>query len=388
MEKSIFMDHSSTTPVDPLVIEAMLPYFSEKFGNPSTLYAYGREAREGMDNAREQVARSLGAEPDDIFFNSGGTESDNLGIKGVAYARKEKNGHIITTSIEHPAILDTCDHLENEGFEVTILPVDEFGRVSTEELESAMREDTFLVSIGYANHEIGTIQDIKELAKIVHEHDALLHTDAVQAVTKLPVDVKKEGIDLLSLSGHKIYAPKGVGALYVRKGVMIAPTQHGGGHERKLRSGTENVPGIVGLGKAMELGVERLPTDIPRIERMRDRLIKGILDDVEDTYLNGHPERRLPHNAHLRFAHIEGEAIILNLDFMGIAASTGSACTSKSLKASHILLAIGLKPEEAHGSLRLTLGRENTDQDVDAVLDAVPKVVDKLRKMSPLGRKE
>ena len=388
MEKSIFMDHSSTTPVDPLVIEAMLPYFSEKFGNPSTLYAYGREAREGMDNAREQVARSLGAEPDEIFFNSGGTESDNLGIKGVAYARKEKNGHIITTSIEHPAILDTCDHLENEGFEVTILPVDEFGRVSTEELESAMREDTFLVSIGYANHEIGTIQDIKELAKIVHEHDALLHTDAVQAVTKLPVDVKKEGIDLLSLSGHKIYAPKGVGALYVRKGVRIAPTQHGGGHERKLRSGTENVPGIVGLGKAMELGVERLPTDIPRIERMRDRLIKGILDDVEDTYLNGHPERRLPHNAHLRFAHIEGEAIILNLDFMGIAASTGSACTSKSLKASHILLAIGLKPEEAHGSLRLTLGRENTDQDVDAVLDAVPKVVDKLRKMSPLGRKE
>jgi cysteine desulfurase len=385
VERRVYMDHSATTPVDQAVVEAMLPYFSESFGNASTLYALGREAREAVEMAREQVAQGLGANPEEIVFTSGGTESDNLGIKGVAYGRKDK-GHIITTSIEHPAVLNTCEHLESEGFEVTFLPVNEYGQVSAEELDTAMRDDTFLVSIGYGNNEIGTVQDIKKLAKVVHARGALLHTDAVQAVTKLPIDVKDIGVDLLSLSGHKIYGPKGVGALYVRKGVDLAPLMHGGGHEHGLRSGTENVPGIVGLGKAVELGTEEMGTSIPRIRGLRDRLTKGILDRVDDAFLNGHPERRLPHNAHFRFSYIEGEAIILNLDFLGIAAATGSACSSKSLKASHVLLAIGLTPEEAHGSLRLTLGRGNTDEDVDYVLEKVPQVVEKLRAMSPLGK--
>jgi cysteine desulfurase len=386
LERRVYMDHSATTPVDPAVVQTMLPYFSEKFGNASTLYSLGREAKEGLEKAREQVAGGLGTSAEDIVFTSGGTESDNLGIMGVAYGRKEKGGHVITTSIEHPAVLNTCEQLESQGFEVTYLPVNEYGQVLAEELEASMRDDTFLVSIGYGNHEIGTVQDIKELAKIAHEHGALVHTDAVQAVTKVPLNVDDVDIDLLSLSGHKIYGPKGVGALYVRKGVKLTALMHGGGHERQLRSGTENVPGIVGLGKAVELGIGRMGASIPRIKALRDRLMDGVLGTVGDAFLNGHPEKRLPHNAHFRFSYIEGEAIILNLDFLGIAAATGSACTSSSLKASHVLLAIGLKPEQAHGSLRLTLGQGNTDEDVDYVLEKVPQVVEKLRSMSPLGK--
>jgi cysteine desulfurase len=382
-DKYIYMDHAATTPVDPTVLETMLPYFTEKFGNASTLYSLGREANEASEIAREQVASGLGEKSSEIIFTSGGTESDNLAVKGVAYARKEMTGHIVTTSIEHAAIIKTCERLEDLGFGVTYLPVDKDGLVSKEDLVNALRDDTFLVSIGYANSEIGTIQDIKEFAKLAHDGGALFHSDAVQAIGKFPIDVKDLGVDLLSMSSHKIYGPKGMGALFVKSGIRLAPTVHGGGHEMKMRSGTENVPGMVGFGKAVDLGIQRMDEN-RRIQDLRDRLISGILGEVDHSYLNGHPEKRLSNNAHFRFSFIEGEAIILNLDYLGLAASTGSACSSKSLKASHILLAIGLKPEEAHGSLRLTMGRENTDEEVDRVLDILPGVVEKLRKMSPL----
>lgn len=383
-DTEIYMDHSATTPVDPEVLDAMMPYFSEKFGNASTIYALGRKSREAVDEARERTAKALGGEADEIIFTSGGSESDNLAIIGSALARKNK-GHIIACNIEHPAVLRTCESLEDSGFDITFLPVNKFGQVELDTLQNTMQKDTFLVSIGFANHEIGTVQDMKEISKLVHDHGALLHTDAVQAVTKVPTNVKDFDVDLMSMSGHKIYGPKGVGALYIKNGVRLKPICYGGGHERGLRSGTENVPGIIGLARALELGMERMPTEMPRIQKMRDRLIKNILDGIDDSFLNGHAEKRLPHNAHFRFSFIEGEAILLNLDYMGVGAATGSACSSKSLKASHVLLAIGLKPEEAHGSLRLTLGRRNTDEEVDKVLEIVPQVVEKLRKMSPLG---
>lgn len=386
-KKRIYMDHAATTPLDPLVLEAMLPFFSEKFGNPSSLYTEGREAGDALEMAREQLAKGIGAKPDEIIFTSGGTESDNLALKGVSLSREKKSGHIITATIEHPAILKACQYLESLGFKVTYLPVDKYGSIQLDMLKKAFKKDTFLVSIGMANNEIGTIQDMKEISKMVHEHGAILHTDAVQAIGKRPVDVNALEVDLLSISAHKIYGPKGAGALYVRKGVKLAPVQHGGGHEKGQRSGTENVSGIIGLAKAMQLADERLPTDIPRIQALRDRLIKEVLSGIDNSYLNGHPEKRLANNAHFSFSFIEGEAIILNLDFMGISASTGSACSSKSLKASHVLLAIGLKPEEAHGSLRLTLGRNNTAEEVSQVIDSIKSVVEKLRKMSPLGAK-
>lgn len=384
MSKRIYMDHSGTTPIDPKVLEAMMPFLTEKFANPSSIYTEGREVRAAIDEARAQVAIALNAKPEDITFTSGGTESDNLGIKGIALARKERSGHIITTSIEHHAVGHTVEHLGELGFDVSFLPVNKYGQVELETLEAEIRKDTFLVSVVWGNNEIGTVQDMKDIVKVAHKHDVLVHTDAVQAVAKIPIDVKDVGVDLLSLSGHKIYGPKGIGALYARKGLKLAPVQHGGGHEKNLRSGTENVAGAVGLGKAMEIGKAGLETDMPRIKKMRDRLVKGILE-LDDSYLNGHPEKRLPHNAHFRFSYIEGEALLLNLDMMGIVGSTGSACSSKSLKASHVLLAIGLTPEQAHGSLRLTLGKGNTDEEVDSVIEAVPQVVRKLRKMSPLG---
>jgi cysteine desulfurase len=382
--KRIYMDHSGTTPIDPQVLEAMMPFLTEKFANPSSIYTEGREVRAAIDNARVQVAKALNADAGEITFTSGGTESDNLGIKGIALGRKEKGGHIITTTIEHHAVTHTVDALGEMGFDISFVPVNKYGQVELETLESEFRKDTFLLSLVYGNNEIGTIQDMKDIIKLSHKHNVLVHTDAVQAVAKVPIDVKDLGIDLLSLSGHKIYGPKGIGALYARKGLKLAPVQHGGGHEKNLRSGTENVPGVVGLGKAMEIGQEGLTKHIPRVKAMRDRLVKGILE-MDDTYLNGHPEKRLPHNAHFRFAYIEGEALLLNLDMMGIVASTGSACSSKSLKASHVLLAIGLNPEQAHGSLRLTLGKGNTDEDIDYALESIPKVVKKLRAMSPLG---
>ncbi len=378
----VYMDHAATTPVEPRVVEAMEPFFSEKYGNPSSLYTLGQEAREAVEEARSRVAKLLNGRRESVIFTSGGTESNNLALKGVAFANKRKGRHIITTKIEHHAVLEPCGWLAKQGFEVTYLPVDEYGLVSPEGLEEALREDTILVSIMHANNEIGTIEPIAELAEIVKEHGAYFHTDAVQTYGKIPVDVQELNVDLLSLSSHKIYGPKGVGALYVRRGVRLDPLIHGGGHEFRKRSGTENVPGIVGLGKAAEIAGKEMKAEARKLTRLRDRLIKGALS-IENSRLNGHPTKRLPNNANFVFLFVEGESLILELDFYGIAANTGSACSSKTLEPSHVLSAIGLKPEETHGSLRLTLGRQNTRDEVDYVLEVLPKVVDRLRQISP-----
>ena len=389
--KRIYLDHAATTPVDREVIEAMLPYFSKYYGNASSLHSFGREAYEALEKSREQVAKILNAENKEILFTSGGTESDNLALKGVAYKNRDKintNGpHIITSSIEHPAVLETCKYLEKEGFKIKYLSVDKYGIVDLDELSESITKDTFLISIMFANNEIGTVQPIEEIGKIAEENNVIFHTDAVQAIGKIPIDVKKLNVDLLSISSHKIYGPKGVGALFIRKSLNIKPIINGGGHERGLRSGTENIPGIVGLGKACELSRERLDRDIIYMKRLRDKLIKGVLEKIEESYLNGHPEKRLVNNAHFRFTAIEGESILMSLDEKGIAASTGSACSSKELQPSHVLLAIGLSPVEAHGSLRLTVGRENTEEEIDYVIETLPEVVSKLREISPLWNK-
>lgn len=378
------MDNSSTTAVDPAVREAMLPYFSEKFGNPSSLYSIGREARRAIEEARQKVADLIGAKKEEIIFTGSGTESDNLAIKGLAYKNRKKGDHIITSSIEHHAVLHTCKYLEAQGFKITYLPVSKEGLVNPVDVEKAITSATILITIMHANNEIGTIQPIEEIGKIAREKNIPFHTDAVQTAGKIPVNVDAFGVSLLSMSAHKMYGPKGAGALYLRKGTFIEPQLHGGGHERNLRSSTENVPGIIGFGKACELAKERLPEEV-KIADLRDRLIKGILE-IKDSYLNGHPTKRLPNNANFRFSYIEGESMILNLDMKGVSASTGSACSSTSLEPSHVLLAIGLKPEEAHGSLRLTLGRENTKEDVDYVVSTLPEIVSKLRMISPLAR--
>ena len=379
----VYMDHAATTPMDKEVFEAMKPYFLEKYGNASSLHSFGMEAKEALEKSRERVANLIGASVDEIIFTGGGTESDNLAIKGIAF--RAGKGHIITSSIEHPAVLETCRFLEKKGFKVTYLPVDKYGMVNPEDVENAIEKDTILITIMHANNEIGTIEPIEEIGKIASEKGILFHTDAVQSVGKLPINVKKINVDLLSISAHKIYGPKGVGALYIRKGTKIDAIIHGGGHERGLRSSTENIPGIVGLAKACSLAGERMEVDVKKMKRLRDILIKGVLE-IEESYLNGHPEKRLPNNAHFYFKGIEGESLILMLDDAGIAASTGSACSSKKLTASHVLLAIGLKPEDAHGSLRLTLGRENTEEEVEYVLETLPKIVKKLREISPMWR--
>ena len=388
--KRVYLDYAATTPLDRGVLEAMLPYFSEKFGNPSSLHSFGREAHEAIETSREKVANLIGAKDNEIIFTSGGTESDNLALRGIAYLNrnklKEEGPHIITSSIEHPAVLETCKDLEKEGFEIKYLNVDKYGLIDLDELQNSITKGTFLISIMFANNEIGTIEPVEEIGRIAREHNVLFHTDAVQAVGKINIDVRKLPVDLLSISAHKMYGPKGAGALFVREGVKLKGIQTGGGHEGGMRSGTENVPGIVGLGEACRLAKIRMEDDTSRIKKLRDKLIKGILDSVEESYLNGHPEKRLPNNAHFRFTAIEGESLILFLDQKGIAASTGSACSSKKLKASHVLLAIGLSPVEAHGSLRLTLGRENTEEDVDYVLEVLPEVIGKLREISPLWR--
>ena len=385
--KRIFMDNASTTKVDPEVLKTMLPYFSEYYGNPSSIHAFGREARKAVDTARKHVGDLLGAKDDEIIFTAGGTESDNLAIKGVAYLNKDKRTtkgpHIITSTIEHPGVLETCRHLETQGFQVKYLPVDKDGIVNPEELQKSISKNTFLITIMFANNEIGTIQPIEEIGKISHEHDIIFHTDAVQAAAKLPIDVKKQHIDLLALSSHKIYGPKGIGALFIRNGVKVQPIIHGGGHEKGVRSSTLNVPGIVGLGKACDLAEKRMTKDIPYMKTLRDLLIKNTLQ-IEESHLNGHPEKRLVNNAHFRFTGIEGESILLGLDEQGIATSTGSACSSQKLQASHVLLAIGLDPVQAHGSLRMSLGRENTKEEVTYVSKVIPQIVEKLRMMSPL----
>ncbi|WP_424356490.1 cysteine desulfurase NifS [Methanobacterium sp. MBAC-LM] len=380
----MYMDHSATSPVDPEVFEAMKPFFVDNFGNASTLYSLGRDARKAMEAAREQVASLIGAKPEEVIFTSGGTESDNIAIKGTAYRLKNKGNHIITSAIEHPAVRETCKYLEKSGFEVTYLPVYEEGIVRVSDLEDAITDKTILITIMHANNEIGTIQPIAEIGKIARENKIYFHTDAVQTVGKIPVNVEEMNVDMLSLSAHKVYGPKGIGALYVKKGVRLEPIIHGGGHEKGLRPGTENVSGIVGLGKACELAEKNLLEDTKYITNLRDKLIDGILNSIEQSYLDGHRTKRLPNNVNLRFTGIEGESLVLHLDSKGVAASTGSACSSKSLEPSHVLIALGLEHVEAHGSLRLTLGKENTEEEVDYVITAVKEVVETLRKLSPL----
>ena len=379
----IYLDNAATTPVDREVIEEMLPYFTQKYGNASSLHSFGREARDAIARSRERVAELIGAKSEEIIFTAGGTESDNIAIKGIAF-RKGK-GHIITSQIEHPAVMATCQHLERKGFDVTYLPVDRYGMVNPEDVENAIRDDTILLTIMHANNEIGTIEPIEQIARIAKERGIPFHTDAVQSVGKIPVDVSKLGVDMLSISSHKIYGPKGVGALFIKEGLSLEPVMHGGGHEKGLRPSTENVPGIVGLGKACELAESRMEEDMKNMIRLRNKLIAGVLE-IEESYLNGHPEKRLPNNAHFRFEAVEGESLLLSLDDKGIAGSTGSACSSKKLKPSHVLLAIGLNEVQAHGSLRLTLGRENTEEEIDYVIETLPEIVEKLRAMSPLWK--
>lgn len=383
------MDHAAGRPVDERVLEAMMPYFTQKYGNPSTIHTPGNEAREAIEEARSKVAELIGAaKKEEIVFTSGGTESNNLALKGAALRNRDRGNHIITSSIEHMSVINTCKELTKQGFEVTYLPVDKFGVVDLEALKNELTSRTILVSIMYANGEIGTIEPIKEISEIVHGRGALLHVDAVAAVGQVPIDVEAEGIDLLSLSSNDIYGPKGVGALYLRSGVRIVPIIQGGGQERGLRSGTENLPGIVGMGKAAEIIKEEMKDESQRLVKLRDRFIRGILDNIPFSFLNGHPTKRLPNNVNVRFSFIEGEALILSLDMEGVACSSGSACTSKTLEPSHVLLATGLKHEEAHGSLLFTLGRQNAEEDVDYVLSLLPRIVKRLRAMSPLTPKE
>jgi len=385
----VYMDHAAGKPVDERVLEAIMPYFTEKYGNPSSVHSFGNEARKTIDEARSRVADLIKAErTNEIIFTSGGTESNNLAIEGVAYRNKAKGNHIITSSIEHMSVMNTCKHLSKQGFEVTYLPVDKYGFVDLQALEKEITDKTILVSIMYANGEIGTVEPMEEIGEIAHRKGAYFHVDAVAATGQIPMDVKKENIDLLSLSSNDMYGPRGVGALYVRTGTSIQPVVYGGGQERGLRSGTENLPGIVGMGKAAEIAKAEMKTEAARLTNLRDMLIKGVLDSIPESYLNGHPTERLPNNVNVRFSYIEGESLILSLDMEGVACSSGSACTSKTLEPSHVLLAIGLKHEEAHGSLLFTLGKQNTEDDVKYVLDLLPGIVKRLRKISPLTPKE
>ena len=382
--KRIYLDHAATTPVDPRVLEEMLPYFTEKYGNPSSVYQEGREARRAVEAARLQIAQAINADPQEIYFTAGGSESDNWAIKGIALKNKARGNHIITTEIEHHAVLHTCEYLEKQGFEVTYLPVDEQGMISLEDLKKVIKDETILVSIMFANNEIGTIEPIKEIGEIVKAKGILFHTDAVQAFGNIPVDVKDLNVDLLSLSSHKVYGPKGIGALYIRKGVPIESLVHGGAQERRRRAGTENTASIVGFGKAAELASQELDQNITHMKTLRDALIDGVMEKIPQVRLNGHPTERLPGNANFCFDYIEGESILLSLDLIGVAGSSGSACTSGSLDPSHVLLAIGLPAGIAHGSLRLTIGKSTTMEDIDYVVDHLVEIIERLRKMSPI----
>lgn len=384
MKKLIYLDNAATTKTAPEVVEAMLPYFSELYGNPSSIYSLAGESKKAVDHAREIIAGALGAQPEEIYFTAGGTESDNWALKAAAEFYKKKGNHIITTKIEHHAILHTCQWLEKQGFEVTYLNVDENGVVKLEELKKAIRPTTILISVMYANNEIGTIQPIKEIGEIAREHGILFHTDAVQAFGQLPIQVDDCHIDMLSASGHKLNGPKGIGFLYIRKGVKIRSFIHGGAQERKRRAGTENVPGIVGLGKAVERAVSTRKERADKEKELRDYLIGRVLKEIPYTRLNGHRTMRLPNNANFSFQFIEGESLLIMLDMEGICGSSGSACTSGSLDPSHVLLAIGLPHEIAHGSLRLTLSEETTKEELDFVVESLKKIIDRLRSMSPL----
>ena len=382
--RNVYMDYSATTYVKPEVLEEMMPYFTEKFGNPSSFYGISRETKRAIDKAREQVASTLKCLPEEIYFTGGGSEADNWAIKGIATAHRKKGNHIITTKIEHHAVLHSCEFLEKFVYEVTYLDVDKEGFINLEELRNAITDRTILVSIMFANNEIGTIQPIKEIGEICREKKVFFHTDAVQAVGNVPIDVKEMNIDLLSLAGHKVYGPKGIGALYIRKGVRIDNLIHGGAQERNRRAGTENIASIVGIGKAMEIAENNLKEHTEKLTKLRDRLIDGLLK-IPYTTLNGpRGEKRLPGNVNVRFQFIEGESILLSLDFKGVCASSGSACTSGSLDPSHVLLSIGVPHELAHGSLRLTLGEDSTEEDVDYVIEVLPPIIQRLRDMSPL----
>ncbi|HWR30260.1 MAG TPA: cysteine desulfurase NifS [Negativicutes bacterium] len=381
----IYFDHAATTPMDREVAKVMSAYVAEKYGNPNSIHFFGREARKAVDEARESVAALLGANQGEVFFTSGGTESDNLALKGVALANRKKGNHIITTTIEHHAVLRSCEELEKQGFDVTYLPVDKNARVRAEDVRNAITDKTILISIMFANNEVGTFQPIKEIGQLAMDKNIYFHTDAVQAVGSCPIDVNEYHIDLLSLSGHKLYGPMGVGAIYIRKGVKINALQHGGPQEDHHRAGTENVLNIVGLGKAAEIAGREMVNRIARVTALRDKLIKGIQDNIPDSKLNGHAQMRLPGNVNFCFPYIEGESLLLNLDIKGIAASTGSACASGSLDPSHVLLAMGITHESAQGSLRLSLGSDNSAADVDYCLEVLPPIVERLQSMSPLN---
>jgi cysteine desulfurase len=383
------MDNGAGMPLDSKVLEAMKPYFFEDYGNPSSSHSSGNRAKEALADSREQVAQLISAEkPQEITFTSGGTESNNLAVKGAVYRNLKKGNHIITTSIEHISMINICKFLQKHGYDITHIPVNKQGVVDLEKLEDAITEKTILISVMYANGEIGTIQPIKEIGKLTQENNIIFHVDAVAAAGKVPINVKEENIDLLSISSNDMYGPKGVGALYIKKGTKIQPIIQGGGQENGLRSGTENIPGIVGMGKAAELTTVDMLSEGKRLTRLRDKLIKDVLETIDHSFLNGHPTQRLPNNANLRFSYIEGESLILGLDMYGIQISSGSACTSKTLEPSHVLLAIGLAHEEAHGSLVFTMGKQNLEDDVDYVTEMLPEVVKRLRALSPLTPKE
>jgi cysteine desulfurase len=381
--KRIYLDYAATTPVRPEVVQAMSPYLTEAFGNPSSVHSYGQEARVAVSEARQRVAALLNAGDEEIFFTGGGTESDNLAIKGVALASESKGNHIISSAIEHHAVMETCHFLAKRGFEITYLPVDRYGLVDPDDVQKAITDKTILISVMMANNEIGTIEPIAEIGRIARQAGVYLHTDAVQAVGHIPLDVNILKVDLLAMSAHKLYGPKGVGALYIRKGVKVVPLLHGGGQEKGRRSGTENIHGIVGLGIAAELAGREMDEEAERLMELREKLISGILE-IPDSILNGHPTNRLPNNVNVGVKYVEGESMLLNLDLEGICASTGSACSSASLEASHVLLAIGVPQEQAHGSLRFSLGRWTTEQEIDRVLEVLPGIVTRLRNMSPL----
>ncbi|MGI5835182.1 MAG: cysteine desulfurase NifS [Chloroflexota bacterium] len=386
MTRFIYLDHAATTPVRPDVVEAMLPFFTEQYGNPSSIYSVAREARKALDRARNDVAEILRCSPSEIIFTSGGTESDNLALKGVAFANRHKGNHIITTQVEHHAILHTAELLEKRfGFRVTYLPVDQYGTVEMEALEKAITPDTILISVMYANNEVGTIQPISEISRIARDRGIVFHTDAVQAGGSLDLNVDRLGVDMLSLSAHKFYGPKGIGLAYVRKGTNYWPQQQGGGQERGRRAGTENTAYIIGLATALKLAYEELESNNAHSAKLRDRLIEGVIGRIPGSYLTGHPIHRLPNNASFAFDYVEGESILLGLDLAGIGASSGSACSSGALEPSHVLKAMGVPADRAHGSLRLTTGRDNTEQDIDYVLEVLPGIVERLRAMSPLA---
>ena len=384
--RRIYVDYAATTPVDLRVFDAMKPFFMETFGNASSVNTSGVTARKSVEDSRETIARFMNAEPEELIFTGSATESNNFALKGYAFKHGKAKTHIAVSTIEHDCVLNSAKWLKQQGFKVTFIPVDQYGIIDIGALENAINEGATLVSVIHGNNEIGTIEPIEEIVKLCHNNNAFFHTDAAQSFGKVPIDVKRIGIDMMTINAHKLYGPKGVGALYIRKGVELEPLLHGGGHEFGLRSSTENVPAIVGFAKAVELRKDEMKPEGERLTRLRDKLIRGTLE-LEDSYLNGHPTQRLPNNANFRFSYIEGEAIVLGLDMKGIEASSGSACSSKSGEPSHVLLAIGLKPEMARGSLRISLGKYNTQADIDYILEVLPKIIHRLREMSPLTKR-